>query len=103
MELPKVWRRWLTRHERIADALPAVPLIVIATAATAVGKNDWHDPRWGEAVWMALSCVPLAFRSRWPPGVALLTVVGNLTLRAVAPHIAPTPAASLVALYTLAA
>ncbi|MFF7173105.1 sensor histidine kinase [Streptomyces pseudovenezuelae] len=103
MELPKVWRRWLTRHERIADALPAVPLIVIATAATAVGKNDWHDPRWGEAVWMALSCVPLAFRSRWPLGVALLTVVGNLTLLAVAPHIAPTPAASLVALYTLAA
>ncbi|MFJ3620440.1 sensor histidine kinase [Streptomyces iakyrus] len=103
MELPMVWRQWLTRHDRIADALPAVPLIVIAAAATAVGENDWHEPRWDEVVWMALSCVPLAFRSRRPLGVALFTLAGDLTLMAVAPHIAPTPAASLVALYTLAA
>ncbi|AVV46348.1 two-component sensor histidine kinase [Streptomyces sp. P3] len=102
MELPMVWRQWLARHDRIRDALPAVPLIVIATAATAVGKNDWHEPRWDEVVWMALSCVPLAFRSRWPLGVAVFTLAGDLTLMAVASHIAPTPAASLVALYTLA-
>ncbi|GAA2303126.1 histidine kinase [Streptomyces hawaiiensis] len=102
MELPMVWRQWLARHDRIKDALPAVPLIVIAAAATAVGPSAWHEPRWDEVVWTALSCVPLAFRSRWPLGVALFTVAGDLTLMAVASHIAPTPAASLVALYTLA-
>ncbi|MFI6375672.1 sensor histidine kinase [Streptomyces sp. NPDC050546] len=102
MELPMVWRQWLARHDRISDALPAVPLLVIAAAATAVGKSNWHEPRWGEVVWTALSCVPLAFRSRWPLGIALFTLAGDLTLMAVASHIAPTPAASLIALYTLA-
>ena len=102
MELPMVWRQWLARHDRIKDALPAVPLIVITAAATAVGTTDWHEPRWDEVVWTALSCVPLAFRSRWPLAVALFTVAGDLTLMAVASHIAPAPGASLVALYTLA-
>lgn len=102
MELPMVWRQWLARHDRITDALPAVPLVVIAAAATAAGQDGWQEPRWHEVVWTALSCMPLAFRSRWPLGVALFTVAGDLTLMAVAPHIAPTPAASLIALYTLA-
>ncbi|WP_328435234.1 sensor histidine kinase [Streptomyces sp. NBC_00425] len=102
MGLPMVWRQWLARHDRIRDALPAVPLIVIAVAATAVGPSHWHEPRWDEVVWTALSCVPLAFRSRWPLGVALFTLAGDLTLMAVASHISPTPGASLVALYTLA-
>jgi signal transduction histidine kinase len=102
MELPMVWRQWLARHDRITDVLPAVPLLVIAVAATAAGQDGWQEPRWHEVVWTALSCVPLAFRSRWPLGVALFTVAGDLTLMAVAPHIAPTPAASLIALYTLA-
>ncbi|MFC9682089.1 sensor histidine kinase [Streptomyces sp. NPDC056948] len=102
MELPMVWRQWLARHDRIKDVLPAVPLIVIAASATAIGTSGWHEPRWDEVVWTALSCVPLAFRSRWPLGVALFTLAGDLTLMVVASHIAPTPAASLVALYTLA-
>ncbi len=97
-----VWRQWLTRHDRVRDALPAVPLIVIAMAATAVGKSEWHEPRWGEVVWTALSCVPLAVRSLWPLQIALLTLAGDLTLMAVASHMSPAPAASLVALYTLA-
>ncbi|WEH13263.1 histidine kinase [Streptomyces sp. VNUA24] len=102
MELPMVWRQWLAGHDRIRDVLPAVPLILIAAAATAVGDSGWHEPRWDEVVWTALSCVPLAFRSRWPLAVALFTLAGDLTLMAVASHISPTPAATLVALYTLA-
>ncbi|MFF5979627.1 sensor histidine kinase [Streptomyces olindensis] len=102
MDVRMVWRRWLARHDRVRDALPAVPLIVIAMAATAIGTSGWHEPRWDEVVWTALSCVPLAVRSRWPLRIALFTVAGDLTLMAVASHIAPTPAASLVALYTLA-
>ncbi|MCD9874849.1 sensor histidine kinase [Streptomyces guryensis] len=102
MDVRMVWRQWLARHDRVRDALPAVPLIVISMAATAVGKSAWHEPRWGEVVWTALSCVPLAVRSRWPLQIALFTLAGDLTLMAVASHMSPAPAASLVALYTLA-
>lgn len=98
-----VWRQWLARHDRVRDALPAVPLIVVSVAATAVGTSAWHEPRWGEVMWTALSCVPLVVRSRWPLPVALVALAGELTLMAVAPSISLTPGAALIALYTLAA
>ncbi|MET9017063.1 histidine kinase dimerization/phosphoacceptor domain-containing protein [Streptomyces olivaceoviridis] len=103
MDVRMVWRQWLTRHDRIRDALPAIPVTLVAVAATAVGKSGWHEPRWAETVWTALSCLPLVFRSRWPLGVALSTLALDLTLMPVARHISMTPAASLIALYTLAA
>ncbi|MFJ9903180.1 sensor histidine kinase [Streptomyces sp. NPDC101152] len=102
MDVRVVWRRWLARHERIRDVLPTVPVTLVAVAATAVGESGWHEPRWAEAVWTALSCLPLVFRSRRPLGVALVTLALDLALMSFAPYIALTPAASLVALYTLA-
>ncbi|WP_340384440.1 histidine kinase [Streptomyces sp. SS7] len=98
-----VWRQWLAGHDRLRDALPAVPLVVIAAAATAVGESSWHEPRWDETAWTALSCLPLAVRSRRPLGVALVTLAAGLTLMVLEPDLAPAPSASLVALYTLAA
>jgi signal transduction histidine kinase len=97
-----VWRQWLSRHDRIRDVLPAVPVVIVSAAATAVGKSAWHEPRWDEVVWTALSCLPLVVRTRWPLPVALFTLAGDLTLMAFASHSSPAPAASLVALYTLA-
>ncbi|GAA0337899.1 histidine kinase [Streptomyces turgidiscabies] len=98
-----VWQQWLSRHDRIRDALPVVPVIVISAAATAAsGDSGWHEPRWDDAVWTALSCLPLVVRSRWPLPVALLTLAGDLTLMAFASDVTLAPAASLVALYTLA-
>ncbi|MFJ9118741.1 sensor histidine kinase [Streptomyces sp. NPDC102394] len=102
MDVGTVWRRWSAGHERIRDALPAIPVVLIAAAATAVGPSGWREPRWAEVAWMALSCVPLVVRSRRPLGVALLTLAVDLTLMAFSPHTAATPAASLIALYTLA-
>ncbi|MEV7386488.1 histidine kinase [Streptomyces sp. NPDC091215] len=95
-------RRWLARHARISDALPSVVLIVIAVAATAAGDSGWHAPRVAGVAWTALTCVPLVFRSRWPLPVAVLTLAVDLAVMALAPDHALTPAASLVALYTLA-
>ena len=103
MDVSTVWRQWLARHDRVRDALPAVPLVLVAAAATAVGESEWHEPRWQEAAWTGLSCLPLVVRSRWPLRVALVTLAGGLTLMAFVSHIALAPAASLVALYTLAA
>ncbi len=97
-----VVRGCLARHDRIRDALPAVVLILVALAATAAGDSGWHAPRAAGAAWTTLSCVPLVFRSRWPLPVVLLTLAIDLTGMAVAPDHALAPAASLVALYTLA-
>ncbi|MEH0448566.1 histidine kinase dimerization/phosphoacceptor domain-containing protein [Streptomyces sp. B21-102] len=103
MDVSMVWRRWIARHDRVRDALPAVPLIVVAVSATAVGESSWHEPRWQEAVWSGLSCLPLVVRSRWPLPVALVTLATGLTLMALVPSADMAPAAGLVALYTLAA
>ncbi len=95
-------RRWLARHDRIRDAFPAVVLTVVAVAAAAAGKSGWHEPRAAAVAWTALSCVPLVFRSRWPLPVVVLTLAVDLTGMALVPDRVLTPAASLVALYTLA-
>ncbi|WP_181801960.1 sensor histidine kinase [Streptomyces shenzhenensis] len=97
-----VMRRWLARHDRIRDAFPAVVLTVVAVAAAAAGKSGWHEPRAAAVAWTALSCVPLVFRSRWPLPVVVLTLAVDLTGMALVPDRVLTPAASLVALYTLA-
>ncbi|MEW2051609.1 hypothetical protein AB0916_39890, partial [Streptomyces sp. NPDC005476] len=36
-------RRWLAGHDRVRDALPAVPVVAVTAAATAVGESAWHD------------------------------------------------------------
>ncbi|RRR80060.1 sensor histidine kinase [Streptomyces sp. RP5T] len=95
-------RRWVARHERIADALPAVALLVVAVGAAAAGDSGWREPRAAGVAWTALSCVPLVFRSRWPLPVVVLTLAVDLTAMAVAPDRVLAPAASLVAVYTLA-
>lgn len=96
-------RRWLARHDRIRDGLPAVVLILVAAAATAAGRTGWHPPRAAGVAWMALTCLPLVFRSRWPLPVVVLTLAADLTHMALALNYALAPAASLVALYTFAA
>jgi signal transduction histidine kinase len=95
-------RRWLARHDRIRDGLPATVVIVVAVGAAAAGDSGWHAPRAAGVALVALSCVPLVFRSRWPLPVAVLTLAVDLTVMALSPDHALTPAASLVALYTLA-
>ncbi|MFG2577193.1 sensor histidine kinase [Streptomyces sp. NPDC048481] len=102
MDVSTQGRRWLARHERVGDALPAAPLVLVATAATAVGESSWHEPRWQAAAWTAASCLPLVVRSRRPLLVTVVTLAGGLTLMAFVPALAFAPAAGLVALYTLA-
>ncbi|MFJ4280482.1 sensor histidine kinase [Streptomyces massasporeus] len=97
-------RRLLARHERVRDALLAVVLVLVGAAATAAGDGGtgWHAPRPGGTAWMALACVPLVFRSRWPLPVVFASLAVDLAHLSVAPDFSMTPAASLVALYSLA-
>ncbi|GLP64711.1 MULTISPECIES: sensor histidine kinase [unclassified Streptomyces] len=95
-------RRWAARHDRIRDAFPALVLMIVAVGAAAAGQSGWHAPRAAGVAWTALSCVPLVFRSRRPLAVVGATLAVDLTAMAVVPDRVSTPAASLVALYTLA-
>ncbi|MGW6545673.1 sensor histidine kinase [Streptomyces massasporeus] len=97
-------RRLLARHERLRDGLPAVVLVLAAAVASAAGEggSGWHAPRVGAAAWTALACAPLVVRSRWPLPVVLASLAVDLAHMAVVPSVSLAPAASLVALYTLA-
>ncbi|MFG2957534.1 sensor histidine kinase [Streptomyces sp. NPDC048291] len=104
MQVQDVCRQWFARHERARDALPAVLVVVVAAAASAAadGGSGWHTPRAGATAWTALACLPLVVRSRWPLPVVLATLAVDLTHLARVPDFSLSPAASLVALYTLA-
>ena len=99
-----VSRQWLARHARLRDALPGVLVVLVAVAASAVGTggSGWHAPRWGGVAWTAVACAPLVVRSRWPLPVVLVTLAVDLAHMARIPDFSLSPAASLVALYTLA-
>lgn len=95
-------RRWVARHDRIRDALPGVAVVIVSVATTAAGDSGWHAPPVAGVAWTAVSCLPLVFRSRWPLPVVVLTWAADLTAMVLAPDRFSTPAAGLVALYTLA-
>ncbi|MEU3617958.1 sensor histidine kinase [Streptomyces sp. NPDC006872] len=97
-----VARRWWDRHDRVRDVLPALVLVLVGAAATAVDMSGWHWPRLAGSLWTALSCAPLIVRSRWPFAVVLVTLGIDLVHMANTPDFSLAPAASLVALYTLA-
>ncbi|MFC4499636.1 MULTISPECIES: sensor histidine kinase [Streptomyces] len=102
MRVTEGWRGRWERHERVRDALPGVLLVMVGVAATAADGSGWHAPRIAGAGWMAVSCLPLIVRSRWPLAVVLVTLGIDLAHLARAPDYPLVPAASLVALYTLA-
>ncbi|MEV7817709.1 MULTISPECIES: sensor histidine kinase [Streptomyces] len=104
MQVTAVSRQWLARHERVRDTLPAVVVVLVGVAASAAGQggSGWHAPRMGGVAWTAVACAPLVVRSRWPLAVVAVTLALDLAHMARLPDFALSPAASLVALYTLA-
>ncbi|MFF9676852.1 sensor histidine kinase [Streptomyces eurythermus] len=104
MQVTAVVQQWLARHARLRDALPGVLVVLVAVAAGAVGTggSGWHAPRLGGVTWTALACAPLVVRTRWPLPVVLVTLAVDLVHMARTPDFSLSPAASLVALYTLA-
>ncbi|WP_318202266.1 sensor histidine kinase [Streptomyces sp. SCL15-4] len=99
-----MFRRWWAHHARLRDALPGVLTVLVAVAASAVGTggSGWHAPRMDGVAWTALACAPLVVRTRWPLPVVLVTLAVDLAHMARTPDFSLSPAASLVALYTLA-
>jgi DNA-binding CsgD family transcriptional regulator len=94
--------RWAQVHERARDAGPAVVLVACSAGAVVVSGDAWRPGHLAEVAWMAASCVPLIWRSRWPLSAAVAALGIDVACMSLAPAFVLAPAASLVALYTLA-
>lgn len=94
--------RRISAHERARDSLPVVVLLAAAAGAIAVSGAGWTPGRAVEVGWMAAACAALPWRSRWPLAVAAMAVATSIAAMALDPGFVLAPAASLVALYTVA-
>ncbi|MGW1378478.1 sensor histidine kinase [Streptomyces sp. NPDC002446] len=72
-----------------------------APVAVGTAYHD-HASLTGAVAALAVSCLPLTVRSRWPLAVAVTTVAIHLAQLVLLPLPRPTPAATAVALYTVA-
>ncbi|MFI0712905.1 sensor histidine kinase [Streptomyces inhibens] len=86
----------------VGDLAVALGCFVLAAPlAVAFAYADHASIAWS-LVALAISCVPLLARSRWPLTVVAVTVAMHVAQFALLPLARPTPAASAVALYTVA-
>ena len=92
----------LRADPRVRDAAPAVALAVVFVAAPAFGAHAWTSADAVPALLAVASCLPLVVRSRWPLAVVAATLALDILRISVTPQFGIVPAASLVALYTLA-
>ena len=86
----------------VRDAAPAVGLALLFVIAPAFGVHGWTKADVAPALLAVASCVPLVVRSRWPLAVLAATLALDVLRITVTPQYEIAPAASLVALYTLA-
>ncbi|WEB45645.1 MULTISPECIES: sensor histidine kinase [Streptomyces] len=97
------FRRWLRAASPLArDLTVAVSCFTLAApVAAAIAFHDHTTISWSVTA-LAVSCVPLIARSRWPLPVVAMTVTVHLAQFVLLPLPRPTPAATAVALYTAA-
>ncbi|WP_432140476.1 sensor histidine kinase [Streptomyces sp. bgisy084] len=94
------WRR--AARPPMVDLAVAVACFLLASPLTlAFAYIDHAAVSWSLAA-LALSCVPLLVRSRWPLAVVAVTVAMSLAQLPLSQLPRPTPAATAVALYTVA-
>ncbi|MFC6594467.1 sensor histidine kinase [Kitasatospora paranensis] len=102
METAYAFRRWLRARPPMADL--AVALLWFVLAAPLAVATAYHQNASISAylLLLAVSCVPLLFRSRWPIPVVAATVVVAVVEFALIPGSGPQPVAVAVALYAAA-
>ncbi|MCZ1008945.1 hypothetical protein O1L68_21590 [Streptomyces lydicus] len=94
------WRR--AARPPVVDLAVALGCFLLASPLTvAFAYVDHAQLSWALAA-LAISCVPLLARRRWPLAVVAVTVAMHLVQFAVLQLPRPTPAATAVALYTVA-
>ncbi|GFE23617.1 histidine kinase [Streptomyces libani] len=94
------WQR--ATRPLVVDLTVALACFLLASPlAVAFAYIDRAPVGWS-VVALAVSCVPLIARNRWPVTVVAVTVSMLLVQSALLPLARPTPAATAVALYTVA-
>jgi signal transduction histidine kinase len=88
---------------RARDAAPALALALVFAVEPAFAHHDQAGAQTGPVLLAVASCVPLVVRSRFPLAVLAATLALDVLRITVYPDSGLAPAASLVALYTLAA
>ncbi|MFE3256519.1 sensor histidine kinase [Nocardia sp. NPDC059091] len=95
-------RCWLRVRPWAADLAVAIGCFLVATPVAASMAYLRHSPMDRAVSGLALTCVPLLVRSRWPIPVVAATVLVEVARYLVIPYSTPPPAATAVALFTVA-
>lgn len=93
----------LCADRRVRDVVSALALAVVFAVAPAFGVHGWTHADTAPALLAMASCLPLVVRRRWPLPVLAVTLAFDVARLVLTPHAEFTPAAVLVALYSLAA
>ncbi|MFE6891327.1 sensor histidine kinase [Streptomyces sp. NPDC057694] len=100
--MEKRWREWLAAHTGVRDVTPPLVITLAAVPATAfAGGGHWHRPSMAGVAWVALSCLPLLLRYRWPVQVVAAVVAAQITQVTVGENSAMVAVPAIVALYTV--
>ncbi|MEV0374974.1 sensor histidine kinase [Streptomyces sp. NPDC050636] len=94
------WQR--AARPPVVDLAVALGCFLVASPLAVAFAYADHAPIAWSVVALATSCLPLVARSRWPLTVAAVTVAVQLAQFALLQLPRPTPAATAVALYTVA-
>ncbi|MFD5384362.1 sensor histidine kinase [Streptomyces sp. NPDC127074] len=95
-------RRLRAAPPPLRDLAVAMGCFVLATPVAIATSYVDHVPIGRSVGTLAVSCVPLIARSRWPLPMVAMTVAIHLAQFALLPLPRPTPAATAVALYSVA-
>ncbi|MFE0374688.1 sensor histidine kinase [Streptomyces inhibens] len=94
------WRRAV--RPLVGDLAVALGCFILASPLAIAFAYAEHASIAWSVVALAISCVPLIARSRWPLTVVAVILAIQLAQFALLPLARPTPAATAVALYTVA-
>ncbi|MEU9110971.1 histidine kinase [Streptomyces sp. NPDC048483] len=94
------WQR--AARPPLGDLAFAVACFLLATPLAVAFAYAYRAPVAWSVIALAISCVPLIARSRWPLTVVAMTAALHLAQFALLPLPRPMPAATAAALYTLA-
>ncbi|MER6723131.1 sensor histidine kinase [Streptomyces halstedii] len=95
------WREWVDAHTVIRDVTPPLVITVAAVPATALASGQWNQQRMTDVAWVALCCLPLLFRYRWPVHVVAAVVAAQITQVTIGQDSLMVAVPAIVALYTV--
>lgn len=95
------WRGWLAAHTWVRNVTPPLVITLVAVPATAFAGGSWNHPDMADVTWVALACLPLLVRHRWPVHVVAAVGAAQITQVTIGHNSAMVAVPGIVALYTV--